>query len=205
MKTTPPSKNPENPSWPEGKFPMADRLNGILEDICGAIGFHATCELVAWFGGASLYVPSTVTEEHPICLVIGLPAYRRLVALLGGETVSLPSNRQYDIARRNRAVVTMVADGYSDGDIATRYGVTRRQLRNIKRAATRTGVLPKILRSKALPQKGIAQRGAPASGCAPIVVPMPGAPERLETHGDAEPRTRASGWAGETGNRQQET
>lgn len=129
-----------------------EHQNGILEDIGAEIGFEATSELVAWFGGAQLYVPEVVTDEHPICRVIGLRRFERLVAMLGGETISLPENRRYDRSRRNRAIAAMVAEGYSDNAIADRHGITPNQIKNIRVKAEQLGILPMILRRRGWPQ-----------------------------------------------------
>ncbi len=80
-----------------------ERANGTLEDVAAEIGYTATSRLVAWFGGANLYVPATATEDHAVARLIGFPAFRRLVAEYGGTTLSCGVDRVERRLRPGRA------------------------------------------------------------------------------------------------------
>ena len=87
------------------------KANGVLEDVSAEIGYTATSLLVAWFGGANLYVPAAADESHPVSRLIGNAAFRRLVAAYGGETLWIPGGHLEAMDRRDRLIAERLAAG----------------------------------------------------------------------------------------------
>lgn len=123
------------------------RPHGILEDLGAEIGFTATSALVAWFGGANLYVPGEVREDHPLARTIGLGAFKRLVALWGGETLWIPINHAYEIDKRSREAVNLLARGMGSKAVSQALGISERRVQQLRAKAESTGLLPLILRA----------------------------------------------------------
>lgn len=117
--------------------------NGFLEDVAGELGYTATCLLVDWFGGGTLYVPqSSDDDNHPIAKVIGKPAFVRLVASCGGETIKLPLDLRRETTRRNKLIGALIAKGVGTKRIARIAMLTERQVMSIRAELEDAGLLP---------------------------------------------------------------
>ncbi|QRQ86264.1 hypothetical protein [Cupriavidus oxalaticus] len=127
---------------------MMDRTkaNGVLEDVSAEIGYTATSLLVAWFGGANLYVPAAADENHPVSRLIGLPAFRRLVAAYGSETLAIPEGHLEEIDRRNRLIAQLIAKGKGSKEIAQITGLTERRVQQLRTKIERMDLIPLIMR-----------------------------------------------------------
>lgn len=128
------------------KFEM-QRPHGILEDLGAEIGFTATTALVAWFGGANLYVPSEVDPDHLLARTIGMPAFRRLVMQWGGETLWIPINHAYEIDRRSREAANLLARGMGSKAVSQALGISERRVQQLRAKLEENGMLPYIMRS----------------------------------------------------------
>lgn len=124
-------------------------VHGILEDIGAEIGYTATCSLVDWLGGRSLYVPPEPSADHMIATAIGIAAMRRLCAVFGGQTLNLPIDYQRELLRRDRMIAALLLAGESVRAVARHAMLTERQVHNIRRRLEEDGLLPLILRDVA--------------------------------------------------------
>lgn len=122
-----------------------ERTNGILEDICAEIGYGATTALVAWFGNGNLYIPETVSEQHPIAKAIGVKPLQRLSAAWGGETLWVADCAAEARDRRDRAVAILLGQGKGAKDIAREVGLTERRVQQIRVRLEQTGLIPLVL------------------------------------------------------------
>lgn len=126
---------------------MSERTNGTLEDIGAELGFTATTALVAWFGGANLHVPETVSELHPIARVIGVKPFERLVASWGSESLWIPEAGATDERdRRDRRIAEMVLAGKGTKAIGEATGLTERRVQQIRVRLEAIGILPFVLK-----------------------------------------------------------
>lgn len=117
-----------------------EKPNGLLEDLGAVMGTTAALRLIAVFGGGSLYVPAFATDDHPICVVVGREPFVRLVEAFGGDVLSLPANAEYERLRRWRRVVRLLSKGADVADVAQRFDITERTVRNIRRQAVQFGL-----------------------------------------------------------------
>ncbi|CAG2126881.1 hypothetical protein LMG31506_00219 [Cupriavidus yeoncheonensis] len=138
---------------------MMDRTkaNGVLEDVSAEIGYTATSLLVAWFGGANLYIPATADKSHPVARLIGHAAFRHLVAAYGSETLWIPRGHLEAIDRRDRLIAERLALGAGTREIAAEFGITERRVQQLRTHVERKGLIPLILRVRARSQRQTAK------------------------------------------------
>lgn len=155
---------------------MMDRTkaNGVLEDVSAEIGYTATSLLVAWFGGANLYIPATADKSHPVARLIGHAAFRRLVAAYGSETLWIPCGHLEAMDRRDRLIAERLARGAGTREIAAEFGITERRVQQLRTHVERKGLIPLILRARARSplQTAQAQRSTEASPAVQLALPL---------------------------------
>jgi hypothetical protein len=151
-----------------------ERANGTLEDVAAEIGYTATSRLVAWFGGANLYVPATATEDHAVARLIGLPAFRRLVSEYGGTTLSVPGGHLEEMDRRDRLIAERLGCGTGPREIAAEFGITERRVQQLRTRIEQTGLILLLVRTRARSPRGTAKaaRRKTVSHPAQLLLPL---------------------------------
>lgn len=121
-----------------------DQKNTVLDDISAEIGYTATTVLVAWYGGTVLYIPRTVTEDHPLCKILGIQAFTRLVNAFSGDfrDVFIPKNSLFMRYERWRDIRKMTLAGEPLDSISESTGLTVPQVVNVRKALVEHGLLP---------------------------------------------------------------
>lgn len=102
-----------------------------LEAICGRAAAH---KLLAAYGGTSVFIPGTLTDDHhPLVAIMGATAADALVAGIctghGGMQISLPLGPYGVRARQRELLRAAVIVGGSATTIARRLGVSIRTVR----------------------------------------------------------------------------
>lgn len=131
---------------------MADKAHGILEDIGAELGYTATCSLVDWFGGTSLYIPEQVCPGHPIERVLGPKAFARLVQMgeqFDGRIIHVPLDYQREIVRRDRLIAALLTHGHGTKDIAHIALMSERHVQKVRATLEERGLIPLILKGDA--------------------------------------------------------
>lgn len=103
------------------------------------IGFTATCVLTAWYGGRSVYVPTSASEDHVLALLVGMPALRRLIAFCDemdspDRVLCMPVSPMVyaqKVRRDLRVVELMRRKGASAEMVAGNTGLTVRRVQQI--------------------------------------------------------------------------
>lgn len=108
-------------------------MTASIAEIERIIGTECTEELIVAYGGRRLYVPERVRVDHPLALRLGTGPATLLAQAFGGDYIELPTRRQRDIRARNLAIRAEYAAGASQAALASLYGLTVRQIRNITR------------------------------------------------------------------------
>ena len=106
------------------------RLPITLQEMEQLIGTKAVLLLVAKYGGVRLYVPQKISAEHELAKLIGIDAAEKLAREYGSSTHEIPKALLASIDRRN----TEIKNEYkmlSQRQLARKYGLTERQIRNI--------------------------------------------------------------------------
>ena len=89
----------------------------LRQSLLSLLGVDALVRLAERFGGRRLLVPPTIDAEHPIAVAIGPEAAAKLIRRYSPAVIRVPLVR--DIRARYYR-----AGGLSNGEIATRLGVT---------------------------------------------------------------------------------
>lgn len=101
-----------------------------LEAICGRVAAH---KLLAAYGGVSVFIPGTLTDDHPLVAVMGATAAEALAAGIctghGGMQISLPLGPYSARARQRELLRAAVAASGSATTIARQLGVSIRTVR----------------------------------------------------------------------------
>ena len=109
------------------------RLPRRIGDLVDAMGWTPTLRLLGCFGGSSVYVPKKAASGSRLHAVLGDDALAKLAAVYPGETVELPKIDHVQRQMRDLQIVSDLRRGCSSGALAEKYGLTRRQITNIKR------------------------------------------------------------------------
>lgn len=108
--------------------------NSTLDDLAVVVGFSATVRLAAHYGGRDIYVPSHVSEMHPIAKLIGVSALRRLCAEFdAGERIAVPTLNFAEIELRNKEILDMIRDGKTVVEIVGKTGLTKRRVEQLRK------------------------------------------------------------------------
>jgi len=111
---------------------LADDLPPSLRDIAELIGLPGTLRLVETYGGVRLYVPKKLDAEHKLAQLIGLEQAAKLADTYGGEMhFDIPRAVEATRAARDRCIRADQASGSTHRELALKYSLTERQIRNI--------------------------------------------------------------------------
>ncbi len=80
-----------------------------------------------------LYVPKILPPEHRLIQILGAADAARLVDAFGGETLYPANCNDYERRDRNRQIVRLAGKGVSGAELAEKFGLTTRSVRNILR------------------------------------------------------------------------
>ena len=113
---------------------------GILQDIVLHIGEEATAKLIAQHGGgAALYIPVKINPDLHLYQLLGEEAARFLVGEFGGLMLEIPRAAVLQRIERNKKILADREAGMSHNDLAIKYQLTTRCIRNILPKAIKKG------------------------------------------------------------------
>ena len=105
---------------------------GFFQEIRQLMGEEATAKLVEKFGGGTpKYIPLKVNLEHPLAELLGLESAQHLCDEYGGLEISFPRNVSLLREKRNILIKEDYAAGMSQGQLAMKYQITVRYIREI--------------------------------------------------------------------------
>lgn len=121
-------------------------LARTMQPIVDAVGFDAAIAFVSRFGGTRVWLRDAPlpSERCPVVRTVGEAAAVALVRAIGAGTLEVPRCMTWLLARRNEEIVARYDGGESQSELALRFNVTARQVRNILREA-RLPTLPDII------------------------------------------------------------
>ena len=107
-------------------------LPPILQEVAALIGLPATVRLVEAYGGVRLYVPKKFDPDHPIVKLVGHANAALMTNAFGGdEHFDIPRALAATIAVRDHRIRRDRAAGSTHRELALRYHLTERHIRNI--------------------------------------------------------------------------
>lgn len=107
-------------------------LPSILQDMAELIGLPATLKLVEAYGGVRLYIPKRFDPDHPLVKLVGHAHAAKLCESYGGELhFDIPRAVAATRAARDARMRNDRSLGVTHRELALRYVLTERQIRNI--------------------------------------------------------------------------
>ena len=107
-------------------------LPASLQAIVELIGLPATLKLVEVYGGVRLWVPKKFDPDHPLVKLLGHAHAAKLCETYGGdEHFDIPRALAAIRAARNARMRNDRSMGATHRELALRYGLIERQVRNI--------------------------------------------------------------------------
>lgn len=97
------------------------------------LGTKATMRVLQRFGGRSIYIPKKIKESSSLLAELTLSELEQMVQYYGGETIDLPQAGSLERHWRNLDIAAASAAGASRADLVAKYGLSQRQIGNIRR------------------------------------------------------------------------
>lgn len=116
----------------------SDLLPPLLQDFERLIGLPATLDLVRFYGGLRIYIPTParVHPDHALAKIIGVNRLMALAKIYGGEGhFALPKAEQALLALRNARISHAYAHCKTVRELAMEHRLTERQIERIVSAA----------------------------------------------------------------------
>lgn len=104
-------------------------LPPLIRDIARVIGMAETLKLVDVYGGTTLRVPVRFKPDHVLCKIIGPAKAIALIDEFAGEALEVAKCDEAMRVIRNRLIVD---SDKIQKELAREWGLTERQIRNIK-------------------------------------------------------------------------
>ena len=105
----------------------------VVEKVAKAVGFNATNELCARFGGRTFYVPTRPHDGHIISILLGQAKAIQLGEAIGGQTIELPMLRDVAKTRKEDVICRQIAAGANDKEILNAMDISVSQLSRLKK------------------------------------------------------------------------
>lgn len=119
-------------SWKSGGPTVSN--SEVLAQLAGLIGRRLATALCRSEGGRSCYVPVRLSNRARLVNLIGRAATAQLQTRWAGRWIMLPTLADADRDQRNDLIRKMAADGISNRELALRFDLTTRMIRNILRS-----------------------------------------------------------------------
>jgi len=103
--------------------------------LVAVIGVEKADELCSRLGGAIVYIPKKHDYNNMIYLALGGVAAEKIIGAFGGSHLMIPSMSTIKRENRNNEIVNDIKGGMKRHDIAIKYQLTTRQIRNIETGA----------------------------------------------------------------------
>ncbi|MDX1755866.1 MAG: Mor transcription activator family protein [Marinobacter sp.] len=110
-------------------------LPPTVSELVDVIGLVAALQLVECVGGTRIWVPQTVTQDHPLVKWIGQDAAEALADHVCGGELGVPRCADALRAARNTAICESRSKGVTVGRLALECGLTERQVFSILASA----------------------------------------------------------------------
>ena len=107
------------------------RLPPALKQVEARFGEPAALAVANSYSGRCVYVPATMTQDHPIARELGLELAAGLAELYGGEMLDVPRCSELERERRNDRLVKAREAGATISELVVRFGLSRRQVFNV--------------------------------------------------------------------------
>ncbi|SEN35959.1 Mor transcription activator family protein [Nitrosomonas marina] len=110
---------------------MTFRKNSDSEALLSLIGEGAFTRLCMVFGGTRLYISDTKRSRQRLTVIVGEELAEKIMFHYKSACLNLPKLSVLEIERRKQAIIDDHKKGMSHRDLAMKYDVTDRHIRNI--------------------------------------------------------------------------
>ena len=97
------------------------------------LGTQTTMRVLLHCGGRSVYIPKRIKQSCTLLEVLSPQELAKMVDYYGGETIDLPQAGSLERHWRNLDIAAASAAGASRADLVAKYGLSQRQIGNIRR------------------------------------------------------------------------
>lgn len=104
-------------------------LPPLLQEIAEAAGIAVACRMAFDFGGREIYIPSHVSDTHPLVNSLGRTAAERIIKALGPGAVVVPLGLTTHEIRMGASIRKRLAAGESESTISRALRVHIRTVR----------------------------------------------------------------------------
>ena len=108
-------------------------LPTVVSELIDVIGMRATLNLLDRLGGDSFYVPKLRTTRMLEKNGLVENECKRFVESFGGSVLDLPKLESIRRRIRDQKIILATMQGASRADLVQQYGLSRRQIGNIRR------------------------------------------------------------------------
>jgi DNA-binding NarL/FixJ family response regulator len=109
-----------------------DKLPAMMRELIDLVGYREMLILISLYGGQDIYIPKHPSRSK-LAQVLSEHALNQLSYYYGGTYLSLPTQLQIDLQCRNFKILQLLRKGAARATIAKEFGLTTRQVSNIKR------------------------------------------------------------------------
>ena len=108
------------------------KLPFFLQELIDLLGQEEALKFVSLFGGQCKYIPHN-PHRSKLRHELSLDGLEKLAKVMGGVEVEVPMLVHFERQVRNQAIASALKQGISRSVLARKYGLTVRQIANIKR------------------------------------------------------------------------
>lgn len=105
--------------------------NNETQELLSLIGEDAFTRLCMVFGGTRLHVFDSDRSRQRLNIIVGEDSAEKIIFNYQGMTLTLPKLSSLEINKRHQAIIHDYKIGMSQREIAMKYDLTDRQVRNI--------------------------------------------------------------------------
>jgi hypothetical protein len=109
------------------------RLPLSLRALIDCIGVEQAYRLTRLYGGRPRYIPKNPTRSA-LANLLAPAALEALTARFAGTSLEIPKADHFERQLRDRRIVQESTQGWSRAELANRYGLSLRQIGNIRRS-----------------------------------------------------------------------
>lgn len=122
-----------NSDGPQTLRPVSHYWPAWSKEATKLIGCEMVAKIMAHFGGTRIYIPYQAKGKSALLKLIGVEAVMALIPVYGGQTVEVPKGEISAITLRNRMIGEDRKAGLTCTEIARKYRLTERSVRNVYR------------------------------------------------------------------------
>ncbi|AMN81897.1 MULTISPECIES: transcriptional regulator [Pseudomonas] len=108
------------------------QLPHSLQVLIACVGLESAFRLTCVYGGRPKYIPKH-SQRTSLALVLSPESLQALIDAFAGISLEIPKSDHFFRQIRNQNIQTGISDGISRSVLAEKYGLSLRQIANIRR------------------------------------------------------------------------